>query len=108
MPLAGASVLREAESRVGPLDNLTDMPDPILTILVVVADRPAGSVASLPVVGQAGGIEVRRMGTGNIGAGYLIRTAELPAVVSGASLRGAKGLHPAAGRAAAMGRPAVA
>jgi len=81
------------------------MPDPILTVLLVAAAARAGSVPSLPA---AGAIEIRRLGTGNIGAGYLIRTAELQAVVSRASLHVSKRLTPAAGTAAAMDRSAVA
>jgi glycerol-3-phosphate acyltransferase PlsY len=85
------------------------MPDPILAVLLIAAAYLVGSVPFPLLVGKSMGVDVRRLGTGNIGAGNVTRSAGLPAGITAGALDISKGLLPfVVGPAAGLGPGVVA
>jgi len=78
--------------------------EPVLDIVLPVVAYLMGAIPFALLIGRAHGVDLRRVGTGNPGAGNLTRTVGIKAGVTAAVLDGLKGLIPvAAGRAMGAG-----
>lgn len=68
------------------------MPEPLAWFLAPVLTYILGAVPFAFVIGAFCGVDLRKVGTGNVGAGNLTRTVGLPAGIAAALLDGLKGL----------------
>ncbi len=70
------------------------MDGPIVWLLVTAASYLLGAVPFAFLVGALCGVDLRKVGTGNVGAGNLTRSVGVPAGMIAALLDGLKGLIP--------------
>lgn len=70
------------------------MPEPLIWFLAPIATYVLGAVPFAFVIGAFCGVDLRKVGTGNVGAGNLTRAVGLPAGMAAALLDGLKGLIP--------------
>jgi glycerol-3-phosphate acyltransferase PlsY len=70
------------------------MPEPMTWFLAPLATYILGAVPFAFVIGAFCGVDLRKVGTGNVGAGNLTRIVGLPAGIGAAVLDGLKGLIP--------------
>lgn len=70
------------------------MPEPLIWFLAPIAAYFLGAVPFAFVIGAFCGVDLRKVGTGNVGAGNLTRAVGLPAGIAAALLDGLKGLIP--------------
>jgi glycerol-3-phosphate acyltransferase PlsY len=70
------------------------MPEALTWLIAPIATYVLGAVPFAFVIGAFCGVDLRKVGTGNVGAGNLMRTVGLPAGLAAAVLDGLKGLIP--------------
>ena len=70
------------------------MPEALTWLIAPVATYLLGAVPFAFVIGALCGVDLRKVGTENVGAGNLMRTVGLPAASAAALLDGLKGLIP--------------
>lgn len=68
------------------------MPEPLVWFVAPLLTYILGAVPFAFVIGAFCGVDLRKVGTGNVGAGNLTRTVGLPAGIAAALLDGLKGL----------------
>jgi glycerol-3-phosphate acyltransferase PlsY len=70
------------------------MPEPLIGLIAIVGAYVLGAVPFAFVIGTLCGVDLRKVGTGNVGAGNLRRVVGLPAGAAAGLLDGLKGLAP--------------
>jgi glycerol-3-phosphate acyltransferase PlsY len=70
------------------------MPEPLSWALAPAVMYLIGAIPFAFLIGRLSGVDLRRVGTGNVGAGNLTRVVGLPAGIAAALLDGLKGLIP--------------